>query len=85
MARTLVAASRHDGAFSRAWHVPSTSDLSIRQLTTRPAGTGAERHVAGGTATAGPNRSDHGDLKPAPLDDVLAETVESATTTVLHP
>ncbi|MFI0717696.1 NAD-dependent epimerase/dehydratase family protein [Streptomyces sp. NPDC021224] len=35
VARTLVAAGRHEGAFGRAWHVPSTSDLPARLLTAR--------------------------------------------------
>ncbi|ALG06679.1 NAD-dependent epimerase [Kibdelosporangium phytohabitans] len=35
VARTLVAASEHDNAFGQAWHVPSTSDMSVRQLSER--------------------------------------------------
>ncbi|WP_336203719.1 NAD-dependent epimerase/dehydratase family protein [Nonomuraea sp. LPB2021202275-12-8] len=112
VAHTLVAASRYDGAFGRAWHVPSTSDLSIRTLTARLAeiaGTAApalsvmskeelqrlgqtdpimaeipemrylyqQPHVLDSTRT-----ERELDLKPAPLDDVLAETVKSATTTL---
>ncbi|MFC0624905.1 NAD-dependent epimerase/dehydratase family protein [Kribbella deserti] len=37
VARTLVAASRYDGEWGRAWHVPSTSTESTRQLTARAA------------------------------------------------
>lgn len=35
IARTLVAASREDRAWGRAWHVPVTSSLSVRALTGR--------------------------------------------------
>ncbi|WP_328989846.1 NAD-dependent epimerase/dehydratase family protein [Kribbella sp. NBC_01245] len=35
VARTLVAAGRFDGEWGRAWHVPSTSTLSTRELTAR--------------------------------------------------
>ncbi|GIE92023.1 NAD-dependent epimerase/dehydratase family protein [Actinoplanes regularis] len=35
VARTLVAASRDDRAWGRAWHAPVTSTLSVRALTTR--------------------------------------------------
>jgi nucleoside-diphosphate-sugar epimerase len=35
VARTLVAASRHDRAWGYAWHVPSTSALPVRDLTAR--------------------------------------------------
>jgi nucleoside-diphosphate-sugar epimerase len=35
IARTLVAASREDRAWGRAWHVPVTSSLSVRALTER--------------------------------------------------
>ncbi|WP_027341638.1 NAD-dependent epimerase/dehydratase family protein [Hamadaea tsunoensis] len=34
-ARTLIAASRSDEAWGHAWHVPSTSDASARELTER--------------------------------------------------
>ena len=33
IARTLVAASREDRAWGRAWHVPATSSVSVRELT----------------------------------------------------
>jgi len=32
-ARTMLAAARHDEAWGRVWHVPSTSTLSVRALT----------------------------------------------------
>jgi len=32
-ARTLVAASENESSWGRAWHVPSTADISVRQLT----------------------------------------------------
>ena len=32
-ARTAIAASEHDQSWGRAWHVPSTADISVRQLT----------------------------------------------------
>ncbi|MFC9688587.1 NAD-dependent epimerase/dehydratase family protein [Kribbella sp. NPDC056951] len=32
-ARTMIAAARHDDAWGRAWHVPSTSTLPVRALT----------------------------------------------------
>jgi nucleoside-diphosphate-sugar epimerase len=35
VAQTMVAASQDDRAWGRAWHVPSTSTLSVRDLTTR--------------------------------------------------
>jgi nucleoside-diphosphate-sugar epimerase len=35
VARTLVAAARHDESWGRAWHVPSTSTASARELATR--------------------------------------------------
>lgn len=35
VARTLVAASRYDGEWGRAWHVPSISIASTRDLTAR--------------------------------------------------
>jgi nucleoside-diphosphate-sugar epimerase len=35
IARTLVAASRTDGAWGRAWHVPATSSVSVRVLSER--------------------------------------------------
>ncbi|PTL77391.1 NAD-dependent epimerase/dehydratase family protein [Vitiosangium sp. GDMCC 1.1324] len=44
VARTLVAASRNEQAWGRAWHVPSTARLSIRELATRLA------HVTGAPA-----------------------------------
>ena len=34
-ARTLVAAARHEESWGRAWHVPSTSEISVRQLAGR--------------------------------------------------
>jgi len=42
-ARTAVAAARHPQSWGRAWHVPSTADLSVRELTrliAEAAGTG---------------------------------------------
>jgi nucleoside-diphosphate-sugar epimerase len=39
VARTLVAAARHDESWGRAWHVPSTSTASARELATRLAAT----------------------------------------------
>ncbi|WP_405058804.1 NAD-dependent epimerase/dehydratase family protein [Kribbella sp. NBC_01505] len=33
-ARTMIAAARHPGAWGRGWHVPSTSTLPVRALTT---------------------------------------------------
>ncbi|MEW2115994.1 NAD-dependent epimerase/dehydratase family protein [Streptomyces sp. NPDC005474] len=35
VARTLVAAARHDESWGRAWHVPSVSEASVRELATR--------------------------------------------------
>jgi nucleoside-diphosphate-sugar epimerase len=34
-ARTLIAAARHDDSWGRAWHVPSTSTLPVRDLAAR--------------------------------------------------
>ncbi|MFC4118194.1 NAD-dependent epimerase/dehydratase family protein [Nonomuraea zeae] len=31
-ARTLIAAARHEESWGRAWHVPSTSEISVRHL-----------------------------------------------------
>lgn len=42
-ARTIIAAAAHEEAWGRAWHVPSTADISVRQLTeliAEAAGTG---------------------------------------------
>ncbi|MGN9788178.1 NAD-dependent epimerase/dehydratase family protein [Nonomuraea sp. ZG12] len=38
-ARTLIAAARHEESWGRDWHVPSTSDISVRQLAGRLAST----------------------------------------------
>lgn len=35
VARTLVAAARHDEAWGRAWHVPSVSEVSVGELAAR--------------------------------------------------
>jgi nucleoside-diphosphate-sugar epimerase len=35
IARTLVAASREERAWGRAWHVPATSSVSVRVLSER--------------------------------------------------
>ncbi|CAG6395176.1 NAD-dependent epimerase/dehydratase family protein [Streptomyces cocklensis] len=35
VARTLVAAARHEDSWGRAWHVPPTSDLPVRGLAAR--------------------------------------------------
>jgi nucleoside-diphosphate-sugar epimerase len=35
VARTLIAASRDEGAYGRAWHVPSNEPVSFRDLTNR--------------------------------------------------
>jgi nucleoside-diphosphate-sugar epimerase len=32
-ARTAIAAGEHAGSWGRAWHVPSTADITVRQLT----------------------------------------------------
>jgi nucleoside-diphosphate-sugar epimerase len=48
-ARTAIAAGEHDQSWGRAWHVPSTADMPVRQLTqliaeaagTAPVGLGA--------------------------------------------
>jgi nucleoside-diphosphate-sugar epimerase len=45
-ARTAIAAGEHGQSWGRAWHVPSTADLSVRQLTQLIA-------EAAGTAPAG--------------------------------
>ena len=45
-ARTAIAAGEHGQSWGRAWHVPSTADLSVRQLTELIA-------EAAGTAPAG--------------------------------
>ncbi|GGT33744.1 hypothetical protein GCM10010176_092880 [Nonomuraea spiralis] len=34
-ARTLIAAAGHEESWGRAWHVPSTSDLPVRELAHR--------------------------------------------------
>jgi nucleoside-diphosphate-sugar epimerase len=34
-ARTLVAAARHEESWGRAWHVPATSEASVRELAVR--------------------------------------------------
>ncbi|MER5933557.1 NAD-dependent epimerase/dehydratase family protein [Streptomyces sp. NPDC002054] len=35
VARTLIAAARHDASWGRAWHVPSVSEASVRELAAR--------------------------------------------------
>ncbi len=35
VARTLIAAARHDESWGRAWHVPSTSEVAVRELAGR--------------------------------------------------
>ncbi|MBS2533831.1 NAD-dependent epimerase/dehydratase family protein [Catenulispora sp. NF23] len=42
-ARTLIAAARHEKSWGRAWHVPSTSDASVRELASRLAATAGSR------------------------------------------
>ncbi|WP_049566628.1 NAD-dependent epimerase/dehydratase family protein [Nonomuraea sp. SBT364] len=35
VARTLIAAARHEDSWGRAWHVPSTAEISVRRLAVR--------------------------------------------------
>lgn len=70
VARTLVSASRDDRAWGRAWHVPSTSALSVRDLTTRLA------EVAGAPApvlTSMPAEEVH---RLGQADSIMAEIAE---------
>jgi nucleoside-diphosphate-sugar epimerase len=70
VARTLVAAGKDDRAWGRAWHVPSTSTLSVRDLTTRLA------EVAGAPApvlTSMPADELH---RLGQADSIMAELVE---------
>lgn len=69
-ARTAMAAAGHDQSWGRAWHVPSTADISVRQLTQLLA-------EAAGTAPATLTAMSREDLQAlATTDTVLAEIVE---------
>ncbi|MBB6350474.1 NAD-dependent epimerase/dehydratase family protein [Nonomuraea muscovyensis] len=70
VARTLVAVSRHDAAFGRAWHVPSTSDLPVRQLTARLA------EVAGAPAPTLSAMPDQELERLGETDSIMAEIPE---------
>lgn len=104
-ARTLVAVARSESSWGRAWHTPSTSDLSVRAIAARQAEvaglpepriremTPLELHTAAladpimaetpemqylyqrSTVLDWSNTAAAFDLKPTPLDDVLAELV----------
>lgn len=69
-ARTLIAAAKSDDAWGRAWHVPPSATISVREVTTRLAAiAGAKRpELARMTASevAGAGRS----------DSIMAEVVE---------
>lgn len=69
-ARTAIAAGEHEQSWGRAWHVPSTADISVRQLTQLIA-------EATGKAPAGLATMTRDDLAAlAASDTIVAEVVE---------
>ena len=69
-ARTAIAAGEHTESWGRAWHVPSTADISVRQLTRLIA-------EAAGTAPAGLAAMTRDDLAAlAASDTIVAEITE---------
>lgn len=69
-ARTAIAAGEHPESWGRAWHVPSTADISVRQLTQLLA-------EAAGTAPAGLMAMTREDLAVlAASDSIVAEVTE---------
>lgn len=69
-ARTAVAAGEHEASWGRAWHVPSTADLSVRQLTQLIA-------EAAGTSPAALETMTHEQFTTlATADSIVAEVVE---------
>jgi nucleoside-diphosphate-sugar epimerase len=77
-ARTLVAAAGSDMSWGRAWHVPSTAEISVRELTRRLAD-------AAGTAPVPLTAMSQAELDAAAAtDSVLAEVIEMLYMT-LHP
>lgn len=69
-ATALVAASENESSWGRAWHVPSTADVSVRALTERLA-------QAAGTAPASLTSMTRDQLEHlAVTDSLLAEVVE---------
>lgn len=70
VARTLVAVARSAESWGRAWHTPQTSDISIREMTSRFAS-------VAGVATPPIREATPEELHAAMLSDpVMAETVE---------
>ena len=69
-ARTAIAAGEHEQSWGRAWHVPSTANISVRQLTQLIA-------EAAGKAPAGLTAMTRGDLAAlAATDTIVAEVTE---------
>ena len=69
-ARTAIAAGELEQSWGRAWHVPSTADISVRELTQLIAG-------ATGKASAGLATMTRDDLAAlAASDTIVAEVVE---------
>jgi nucleoside-diphosphate-sugar epimerase len=69
-ARTAIAAGEHEQSWGRAWHVPSTANISVRQLTQLIA-------EATGKAPAGLTAMTRGDLAAlAASDTIVAEVTE---------
>ncbi|WP_131738378.1 NAD-dependent epimerase/dehydratase family protein [Actinomadura roseirufa] len=70
VARTLVAAAKNEQSWGRAWHVPSTATVSVRELTTRFA------EVAGAPAPELVRMSEEDLLAAAAADPVVNEFPE---------
>lgn len=70
VARTLVAVATDATAWGRAWHTPQTSDLSVRELTTRFA------EVAGVPVPPVREMTPEELHAAAQADSIMAETVE---------
>jgi nucleoside-diphosphate-sugar epimerase len=70
VARTLIAAARSDEAWGRAWHVPSVSTVSMRELTARLV-------VAAGIPAANLSRMSVDEVREIGLgDSIMAELEE---------
>ncbi|HEX2312920.1 MAG TPA: NAD-dependent epimerase/dehydratase family protein [Thermomonospora sp.] len=70
VAQTLVAAARDDRSWGRAWHVPSTSELSVRDLAGRLA------EVTGSPAPRVEAMTDDALAAAAEADPIIAELPE---------
>lgn len=69
-ARTLIAASRYDGAWGMVWHAPSTSTLPVRDLTRRLA------EIAGAPEPQLVAMATEELAKVAETDSIMAELIE---------